>query len=381
MNLSEFLKNPLIQLPADRTSAGFIDFLQVRLSEYAGMLDRLTAPAQVGDVLADRRSAIDAFCEHGSSVAREIFEGHPHRAYDTFVNLIEPFWPVIQNSVRPRTDRSGIRFLYRTRIEWGGPLTRGELFHIPFQMRERVATQRYSIPGLPCLYLGGSLYTCWAEMGRPSFHEMYASAFWFAPGQTTSIIDMSCRSDRLAIYVDDTGAVRGNDADDLEFNTAMLADYVSLWPLAFLCSIRVQNRAAPFKPEYIVPQILLQWITQEKEEIDGICYPSAHVNGPADENRIPVCNFVFPSRRIAADGYCSHLSGKFHMTLPQNCQLLKAVNAGDDINVHAWPTYKFEFIAGRPEDYRRTDFGAIEARLNKLAYHDQGTSEGAVTSP
>ena len=33
-------------------------------------------------------------------------------------------------------------------------LSNSQMFHIPFEMRDRVATQRYSFPGLPCLYLG-----------------------------------------------------------------------------------------------------------------------------------------------------------------------------------------------------------------------------------
>ena len=42
-----------------------------------------------------------------------------------------------------------------------------ELFHIPISKRGIVKTQRYSIPGYPCLYLGKSIYGCWEEMRRP----------------------------------------------------------------------------------------------------------------------------------------------------------------------------------------------------------------------
>jgi hypothetical protein len=35
------------------------------------------------------------------------------------------------------------------------------------------------------------------------------------------------------------------------------------WPLIAACSIKVKNPGANFKPEYVVPQLILQWITDE----------------------------------------------------------------------------------------------------------------------
>lgn len=41
-----------------------------------------------------------------------------------------------------------------------------EMFHIPYEKRNLVGNQRFSLSGLPCLYLGGSSYICWEELGR-----------------------------------------------------------------------------------------------------------------------------------------------------------------------------------------------------------------------
>ena len=49
------------------------------------------------------------------------------------------------------------------------------MYHIPFNMREKVESQRFSIPGLPCLYLSKSVYTCWMELKQPSDSELYVS--------------------------------------------------------------------------------------------------------------------------------------------------------------------------------------------------------------
>lgn len=44
--------------------------------------------------------------------------------------------------------------------------SKDEMFHIPYDKRSLVGNQRYSVTGLPCLYLGGSSYICWEEIGR-----------------------------------------------------------------------------------------------------------------------------------------------------------------------------------------------------------------------
>ena len=51
------------------------------------------------------------------------------------------------------------------------------MFHIPFNKRGKVETQRYSAPGYPCLYLGSSVNACWEELGQPRFDDMMVSRF------------------------------------------------------------------------------------------------------------------------------------------------------------------------------------------------------------
>src|SRR4029077_14880750 len=90
--------------------------------------------------------------------------------------------------------------LYRIRPakadEWH--LEKRSLFHIPFNERHKVARQRYSIPGLPCLYLGGTLYVCWLEMNRPNFDSLFISRFRVTPGETVSVLDLGMRPRNIA---------------------------------------------------------------------------------------------------------------------------------------------------------------------------------------
>ena len=46
-------------------------------------------------------------------------------------------------------------------------LERKELFHIPYNKNYLVGTERYSMPGYPCLYLASQAELAWYECGKP----------------------------------------------------------------------------------------------------------------------------------------------------------------------------------------------------------------------
>ena len=50
-----------------------------------------------------------------------------------------------------------------------------EMLHLPYSMRSKTGNYRFSIPGLPSLYLGNSSYACWLELGLPSASEFNVS--------------------------------------------------------------------------------------------------------------------------------------------------------------------------------------------------------------
>lgn len=56
------------------------------------------------------------------------------------------------------------------------------MLHIPFNKRELIKTQRFSISGVPCLYLGTTSYVCWLEMNKPRDSEFNVSSYKI-PGQ------------------------------------------------------------------------------------------------------------------------------------------------------------------------------------------------------
>lgn len=79
-------------------------------------------------------------------------------------------------------------------------------------------------------------------------------------------------------------------------------EYLQYWPLLALCSIKVRNESGSFKPEYIFPQFLLEYIqkNQEDEAIVGVKYVSIKAATVSDKQLKmdwhTYVNYVFPAR-------------------------------------------------------------------------------------
>ena len=361
-HLRELLGHPAVQLPIRRNDEDFVSFLNRILNEYTSLLFSLTEPDDIVQGVFAQRMEIEGFCREAVEAVRASFEGHPQDAYGHFVNAITPLGPIVEEQSVVGSGRHDIGLLYRVRRDSRDSLTREDLFHIPFEERHCVATQRYSIPGLPCLYLGGSLYTCWAEMGRPPFHELHASAFWMDRSQTISVLDFSHRPKRLLAHCFADGSVTA-----IPEGRSLLVRQLVLWPLIALCSIIVKHRDKPYKPEYIIPQMVLEWVRQGST-FDGVCYFSSHVQSVTEDRRIPTSNFVFPTQNISARGRCSHLRSLWRLTKPYNWQLLNSVNIAPGVS--SYGNFDFEFIEGHPEMYSATVFGDVETKLERLSKPD-----------
>jgi hypothetical protein len=129
-------------------------------------------------------------------------------------------------------------------------------------------------------------------------------------------------------------------------------------------AIRRRHGTAPFIAEYIIPQLILQWITNNDDpDIDGIAFSSVrcrtHVTYPAS-----IANLVFPAKEIAPSGYCARLRRKFAMTEPVAWHLLEGVQFGFRAPFAA--EVPLELIPGVRTRYLDTTFGEVEGRLCSL---------------
>ena len=195
-----------------------------------------------------------------------------------------------------------------------------DLFHIPFELRHKIDVKRYSISGVPCLYLGGSAYICWEELNRPDLHKIHIARFTASPTSNIRLLDFGYRPAHIAALLD---CYKNNITSAYE--KFAIAQGI-FWPFICACSIKVKVSNAPFKSEYLIPQYLLQWISSNSN-CDGIRYFSCRLL-EYPNNITAVSNFVFPAKTFKDSGYCDVLAEKFWLSNPVCWQLAKALKPG-----------------------------------------------------
>ena len=195
---------------------------------------------------------------------------------------------------------------------------REDIFHVPFQHRHTVKTARYSIPGFPCLYLGGSLYACWEEMQRPCLDSVFLSLFKIKKDVKIFAVSFLSPSDVKSHLL---RCANNNDAPNTSV-LSQIAYFLSRWPLDLACSIPRKNENAPFHPEYIIPQLLLQWVIKTQKH-DALCFRSVQICDNGSMSNWPrYLNYVFHPKETSGEEYSSHLKSIFEFTEPISWELI-----------------------------------------------------------
>lgn len=183
--------------------------------------------------------------------------------------------------------------LYRIRTGSFDKTKDGELFHIPFEKRHLVDSRRYSVPGYPILYLAGSLFTAWCEMDKPELIGMSYAGFEFK--EEECFIDLS-----------------------YPYMPATLWEWYSLfvmYPLLMACMVRVKNPSAPFKPEYLMPQMMTKLVREHGSMLRGIVYMSNKLPESAQLESFASRNFaVLTHNNICLKGHDKELASRMRMT-------------------------------------------------------------------
>lgn len=180
---------------------------------------------------------------------------------------------------------------------------REDLFHVPFDKRENIKAYRFSMIGMPCLYLGCSIYVCWEEMRRKVMDDLMISAFALNEGYSLKLLDL-----RLKREI----------SSPIE-----LQQYLMTLPLIIACSFRVKSDDGIYKPEYVFPQLVMHMIVQnsaDNREIDGIYYDTTQ----QEEDFKPyigrdfrmIENIAIPVYKVKETGYCDRLKEMFTLTEP-----------------------------------------------------------------
>ena len=250
---------------------------------------------------------LNGYCDSIKQIIRLYSEGRGYAAFEKFKDLM--------------SDEKGLWGCLRRKVDWGkhnlyrlrklapsSSVTKEEMFHIPLNCRGKVASQRYSAPGYPCLYLGYSINACWEELGRPALNSFMVVSV--AQQHDIKIIDLSIPS----------------GIDDFKWQEDVWK-FIMSYPFIVACSVKVSDTNNTYKEEYIIPQMLTNYVIEQNtlnrdeiiffEEITAIKYTSTHYNKQFGWDRKYFTNLAIPVINISSPTkYCPDLCELYHLSTP-----------------------------------------------------------------
>ena len=358
----EIFDSNVFDLPKNRNQIDFYEFLKSEFEKFLALIKEFNKGVKkelrvyiplIQDQIILILASVEAY--------NRGFPAESYKRLTTALNILvkERLLPITKAPIIDNKSN-----YYRIRVSENKSLSKSDLFHIPFHLREKVSTQRYSIPGLPCLYLGDSVFVCWEELGRPSFDNIHVARF-----------DLSCSSFNFLYFNTSVKEIRERcftrSLDGKFVNH--LVQFLCYWPILTACSLVVSKPVDVFKPEYIVPQLLLQWLVRSKK-IDGVIYKSNRVN-ISSHNVGTFANMVIPIKETDRYGFCPILSRTVKLTQPISWQLLDISDpkkefpfrSSVDLEVDDLRRAMFiELIEGEKANYLKTKFGLLEEKLKNL---------------
>lgn len=355
-------------LPIERSTDDFEGFIEELNKQYLSTLKsiHLQIPSRHNIFHEIDFKNVTEIIESIQEAVKQYQEGYPNSAFECVDNMfnINITSRGYLNKQMTIVDNQG-GLLYKMRTGTSHNYLAEEMFHIPFEKRGLVSTNRYSIPGLPCVYLGSSPIACWEELNRPDLNTVQTALF---EKGAVSYLDFSTPPGALLELL--IGNFNSKGFSDLDMKEVYkdLVSYLVVWPLMAACSIRVKHPNDSFKPEYIIPQLLLQWIRQS--EFDGISYFSTKIKKYNSGTAKLYTNYAFPVQSRGKQGYCSILTTKFNISdaIPwQTFQIYKdspsAMRNEETINA------VIEMVNGIPLSYSQTDFSKLESLLIDQHYN------------
>lgn len=281
--------------------------------------------------------SIKQVCGLLSRTVSHYLNGFPSKAFSTFgqamqILMAQPL-EIYNKSVIEQFDKNSRTYsdsleLFRiARVFDNRPYPRSRVFHTPYNLRSKVSTNRYSIAGYPSLYLATSLELCCNELKIVSSDLTIASRFTLEreieySNTEIKVIELGLKPQDFVNENRNENTRRPIPREFLQ-NERVCSAYLLWFPLIAACSYIRVNKNDPFAAEYIIPQLLMQWVRIEGEsnnysefdQLMGIRYFSCASVKASDMG----FNYVFPTsgQQLSSDlPFCSVLSHSFRLTKP-----------------------------------------------------------------
>jgi hypothetical protein len=364
MKLEELLKHQLLILPKNWRNLGYSSYYNCVVKESSNFL-KLIGELDDSESYGEDKEIGFLSKQHLVSSARGFFqaviktlqsylnEGNPHKAYNVLNEILK-------TENKEENCKSLISYLefnhlyprhYRLRTKQGEAKLK-DLFHVPFEIRHIINSNRYSIPGYPTLYFSNSIYLAYKELGDPDYDDLYVSKFYHTRhfNNSETLLDMTNRP----------------MWDSIESKFKFLAR----WILTMSCSIKVGFPNSPFKPEYVLPQIILQWVKNNinigHRKVIGVSYSSTKIIDNGEGFCGHFYNTAIPIHHSNKEGFCDVLAKQFCLTNP--ILFNKALELAKEATIQG--QVKSVELNGASIEYVNSDFGKIEQVLSETPYSE-----------
>lgn len=138
-----------------------------------------------------------------------------------------------------------------------------DMYHIPINKRSITNSCRFSIPGLPCMYIGNTSYVCWLEMGCPQDRSFNVSPI--VVNNKLKVLNLAFDKNYFYYIFDSNNKNKKTKLENL----------FKLYLINIATSFVVREKNRKFKSEYIFPQMLM--LACKEKKVDGIIYYSKRV--------------------------------------------------------------------------------------------------------
>ncbi len=280
------------------------------------------------DSIQNLYSDVKNICSKILTALKEYLDGKPSQAFAVFDELFREVLMANQfsiyeklvdpNILENKTETNRSRLFRVRKVDDNKIYKRKDVFHTPFDLRNKIATTRYSIAGYPSLYLSSSLELCLEELDYDMNPGRYiCSRFELSSESSAKIVELGIKPIDFFPVASPFKTKRQKLIEDIHLDDSKtLRNYYLWFPLIIACSFVRINRSDPFAIEYVIPQLLMQSVrsySSNKEGIMGVRFFSCSSEYSSELG----FNYVFPTNYdFKQQKFCRTLSKAFLLTEP-----------------------------------------------------------------
>lgn len=231
------------------------------------------------------------------------------------------------------------------------------LKHTPFDMISKIGSNRFSIPGQPCLYLGSTSYACWIEMDKPSDKDFNVGCILL--NKDYEILNLSTD---LRVFLSAVSVLKEESDKQMMFKSYLLSQVTSF------C---VKEEERNFQSEYIISQLIT--LACKSNGIDGISYISKRVSSNVFGHDICMNLALFVPYEHG-EKYSSIMETEMKIGIPVNYayfEKLKRAPLGLSIRGFAYENSPYPTNIGDFENqipYKETHFYDFDKYLRQITW-------------